>query len=294
MNPAQRGYLYALLATICGSLVYLFSKAALLEVSLSQFGFWWFAMALVWNSAMAVHPRGGFSLKGLGRADFKTLFLMGLVEIVATTSLYAAIAFADNPTVPSFLRNLEYLFISVLGIILLNERYSRLSGIGALLVLSGAFFVGLKTGNLKGLLSMTSALMLLSTSFYAIRTILAKKHIKEIGPVLLAINRAIFLLLFASLFLILNHDSLLIPDKAFLNILAGSFVGPFLTSVFQYSALRYIEASRAAIVQSTTGMFVLGGSLLMFGLLPTSLQMAGGIVTVAGVALMMRARKISG
>jgi drug/metabolite transporter (DMT)-like permease len=294
MNPAKRGYLYALLATICGSLVYLFSKAALLEVSLAQFGFWWFALALVWNSAMAVHPRGGFSLKGLGLADYKTLILMGLVEIVATTSLYAAIAIADNPTVPSFLRNLEYLFISLLGMILLSERYSRLSGTGALLVLSGAFLVGLKTGNLKGLLSTTSALMLLSTSFYAIRTILAKKHIKEIGPVMLAINRAIFLLLFASLFLILNNDSLLIPGKAFLNILAGSFVGPFLTSVFQYSALSYIEASRAAIVQSTTGMFVLGGSLLMFGLLPSGLQMAGGAVTVAGVALMMRARKLSG
>lgn len=293
MNPAKRGYLYALLATICGSLVYLFSKAALLEVSLAQFGFWWFALALVWNSAMAVHPRGGFSLKGLGLADYKTLILMGLVEIVATTSLYAAIAIAENPTVPSFLRNLEYLFISLLGMILLSERYSRLSGTGALLVLSGAFLVGLKTGNLKGLLSTTSALMLLSTSFYAIRTILAKKHIKEIGPVMLAINRAIFLLLFASLFLILNNDSLLIPGKAFLNILAGSFVGPFLTSVFQYSALRYIEASRAAIVQSTTGMFVLGGSLLMFGLLPSGLQMAGGAVTVAGVALMMRARKLS-
>jgi drug/metabolite transporter (DMT)-like permease len=136
--------------------------------------------------------------------------------------------------------------------------------------------------------------MLLSTSFYAIRTILAKKHIKEIGPVMLAINRAIFLLLFASLFLVLNNEPILIPGQAFLNILAGSFVGPFLTSVFQYSALRYIEASRAAIVQSTTGMFVLGGSLLMFGLLPTDLQMAGGAVTVFGVALMMRARKISG
>lgn len=294
MNPVQRGYLYALLATICGSLVYLFSKAALLEVSLAQFGFWWFALALVWNSAMAVHPKGGFSLKGLGRADYKTLILMGLVEIVATTSLYAAIAIADNPTVPSFLRNLEYLFISLLGMILLSEKYSRLSGIGALLVLTGAFFVGLKTVNLKGLLSTTSALMLLSTSFYAIRTILAKKHIKEIGPVMLAINRAIFLLLFASLFLVLNNEPILIPGQAFLNILAGSFVGPFLTSVFQYSALRYIEASRAAIVQSTTGMFVLGGSLLMFGLLPTDLQMAGGAVTVFGVALMMRARKISG
>jgi len=130
--------------------------------------------------------------------------------------------------------------------------------------------------------------MLLSTSFYAARTILAKKHIVEISPVVLALNRAIFLLVFATVFMFAFGFSFLIPLKPLLFIITGSFVGPFLTSIFQYSALRYVEASRAAVVQSTTGLFVLIGAFIVFGNLPESIQIAGGLVTMAGVIFMMR------
>ena len=140
-------------------------------------------------------------------------------------------------------------------------------------------------------MTTTALLMLVTTVFFAIRTITVKKHIGEISPVVLAINRSIFLFIVAVIFLLFTRETLIIPQSAFLNILAGSFVGPFLTSIFQYSALRYIPASRAAIVQSTTGLFVLAGAMLMFKNMPNEVQIAGGLVTIAGVALMMRSRK---
>ncbi len=288
MRTATKGYLYALIATICGSLVYLFSKAALNEITLPQFGFWWFLTAIFWNSLMAAHPRGGFSVKLFSRSDYRTLLYIGLIEIVATSSFYAAIEVSPNPAIPSFLRNLEYLFVSVLGFILLGERFGKVALAGALLTLSGAFIISLRTNTSDSFFTAASGLMLLSTSFYAVRTILAKKHIRDISPVVLAINRAVFLLMFALIFMISGRLNFLIPTHAFINILAGSFVGPFLTSIFQYSALRYIPASRSAIVQSTTGLFVLFGAFLIFGNLPTFVQISGGIVAMVGVVLMMR------
>jgi drug/metabolite transporter (DMT)-like permease len=72
-----------------------------------------------------------------------------------------------------------------------------------------------------------------------------------------------------------------------LNLAAGAFVGPFLTSIFQYSALKYIEASKTAVVLSTTGLFVMAGSIIMFAILPTHLQLFGGVVTMVGVTIMM-------
>ena len=293
MKTATKGYLYALIATICGSLVYLFSKAALNEISLPQFGFWWFLTAIFWNSFMAAHPRGGFTIKSFTPKDYRTLLYIGLIEIVATTSFYAAIEVSPNPAIPSFLRNLEYLFVSLLGLILLSERFGKLSLAGAMLTLSGAFIISLRPNSADSFFTTASGLMLLSTSFYAVRTILAKIHIRHISPVVLAINRAIFLLLFAFAFMLYQGHAFKIPLSAFLNILAGSFVGPFLTSIFQYSALRYIEASRAAIVQSTTGLFVLIGALLIFGNLPAPVQIFGGMVTMAGVVLMMRKGRAS-
>lgn len=288
MKTAIRGYLYAFIATICGSLVYLFSKAALNEINLPQFGFWWFLTAIFWNSLMAMHPRGGFSIMSFTRSDYRTLLYIGLIEIVATSSFYAAIEVSPNPAIPSFLRNLEYLFVSVLGFILLNERYGKVALAGAILTLSGAFIISLRTTSTDSFFTAASGFMLLSTSFYAVRTITAKKHIRKISPVVLAINRAIFLLLFALIFMFTGRYSLKIPAHTFAYIMAGSFVGPFLTSIFQYSALRYIEASKTAIVQSTTGLFVLVGAFLIFGNLPAPIQIFGGLVSMVGLVLMMQ------
>ncbi len=287
MKTTNQGYLYAFIATICMSLVYLFSKAALNEISLPQFGFWWFITAIFWNSLMAVHPRGGFSIKFFTRKDYRTLLYIGLIELVATTAFYAAIEVSPNPAIPSFLRNLEYLFVSVLGFIVLSERFGKVALAGAFLALLGAFIVSLRTTSADSFITVASGLMLLSTAFYAARTVLAKKHISEISPVVLSINRAIFLFLFSLIIMIFGTYSFRIPASAFLNIVVGSFVGPFLTSIFSYSALRYIEASRAAIIQSTTGLFVLIGAFLIFGNLPTAIQVFGGIVTMTGVILMM-------
>jgi len=287
MKSITRGYFYAFIATICGSLVYLFSKAALNEVSLPQFGFYWFLFAIFFNSLMALHPKGGFSISTLTRADYRSLLLIGLIEIVATSSFYAAIAISDNPSVPSFLRNLEYLFVALLGIILLSERFGNYARVGALLTIAGAFIISSRFTSLSSLLTGASGLMLVSTSFFAVRTTLAKKHIREISPVVLAINRAVFLLLFALIFMFSESRSFKVPFSALTWIIAGAFIGPFLTSIFQYSALRYIEASRAAIVQSSTGLFVLIGAFLIFGNFPATIQIFGGILTMAGVVLLM-------
>lgn len=239
---------------------------------------------------MAVHPKGGFSIKSFTRADYLTLLYIGLIELVATTSFYAAIEVSPNPAIPSFLRNLEYLFVSVFGFVLLSERFGKIALAGAFLALLGAFIVSLRTTAADSFITKASGLMLLSTSFYAVRTVLVKKHIREISPVVLSINRAVFLFLFSLLIMLSGRYAFKIPTIAFSNIMVGSFVGPFLTSIFSYSALRYIEASRAAIIQSTTGLFVLVGAFLIFGNLPTPVQVFGGLLTVAGVILMMQKR----
>lgn len=287
ITSTHRGYLYALIATICGSLVYLFSKAALNEISLPAFGFWWFILALFWNTLFALHPKGGFSIRSFTRRDYQNLLLIGVFELAATVSFYIAIKITENPSVPSFLRNLEYLFVTLLGVWLLAERFSIKTGVGAALILAGAFVISFRGADSLGFINATALMMLISTSLYAVRTILVKKHIGEMAPVVLAINRAIFLFLFSVLFIFITGDSLQIPLKAFLNVLAGSFVGPFLTSIFQYSSLKYIPASRTAIIQSTTGLFVLTGALLMFGSFPTPVQVTGGLITIAGVGVMM-------
>jgi drug/metabolite transporter (DMT)-like permease len=287
-SPLLKGYLFAFGATLAGSMVYIFSKAALEEVTLPQFGVYWFSMAIAWNSLLVFRQKERRSISRLNTKNLQFLLLIGLIELVATAAFYSSIQASANPTVPSFLRNLEYIFVTMLGVWLLGERFSRIQQIGVLLTFSGAFIISYKPdATWQNFLIGGTGLMILATVFYGFRTVLAKKHIKQIGPTLLALNRALFLLTLALILILAFGESFAIPQRALINIAIGSFFGPFLTSITQYSALKYIEASKAAIIQSSTGLVVLLGAYLWFGNLPLPYQIAGGMFTIGGVTMLM-------
>lgn len=294
IKPNIKGYGFALLATVAGSTVYIFSKAALEQVSLPQFGVYWFGMAIVWNTLFAFRKAENRKLKSIARSSLKILLLLGCIEIVATGTFYASISVSANPAIPSFLRNMEYIFVTIMGVILLGERFTTIEAIGVMLTFSGAIVISYQKGaTLESFLTGSAGLMLVSTIFYGVRTITAKNHIKSITPIMLALNRALFLLVFAVIMLLVFGQVLVIPLKAFYYIAAGSFFGPFLTSLGQYSALKYLEASRSAIIQSTTALFVLLGAYLFFGKFPLGYQVVGGILTIAGPLLLVIGKKFS-
>jgi len=293
LSPQLKGYSFALSATIAGSTVYIFSKAALDQVSMAQFGVYWFAMAIVWNTLFTLRSKKHRQLQSISRDSFKILVLICFVEIVATGAFFASIFVAVNPAIPSFLKNMEYIFVTLMGVFLLSEKFSRLEVLGVLLTFSGALVISYhKEATLQSYLTGSSGFMLLATIFYGIRTIIAKKNIQVITPTMLAINRSVFLFLFALLMLIVFRDGLSIPHNALIMIIFGSFAGPFLTSLSQYNALKYIEASRSAIIQSTTALFVLVTAYLVFGRFPLGYQLAGGALTIAGPMLLMIGKRI--
>lgn len=293
LKPEWKGYAWILLATVTGSTVYIFSKAALNEVSLFQFGFWWFSTAIVWNLLFTLRSPESRRMRAIPPSTLKALLILGLVEMIATGTFYAAIEASGNPSIPAFLRNLEYIFVTLLGVILLRERFRGWEIAGVILTITGAFVISYhRGGTLSTYLTGSSGLMLICTAVYAIRTILAKKFIHTITPTQMAINRALFLFTLSTILMVSFGQAIRIPNRALISILIGSFLGPFLTSISQYSALKYIEASRAAIIQSTTALFTVIGVFLYFGKLPMAYQVAGGIITIGGVMLIMIGRKI--
>ncbi|MBU2652214.1 MAG: DMT family transporter, partial [Bacteroidetes bacterium] len=282
-DPRLKGYSLALLATLAGSTVYIFSKAALNQVSLAQFGVYWFAFAIFWNVLYALRLPKFRAFPLIRGHSLRMLMLIGIIELIATGAFYAAIRTSENPAIPSFLRNMEYIFVTLMGVMILKERFTIMELIGVILTFSGALVISYNRElTLTSFITGTSGFMLLSTSFYGVRTIMVKTHIRALTPSILAINRALFLFTTAFLILMIRGESLEIPTRVMVNIAIGSFFGPFLTSIGQYSALKYIEASRLAILQSTTAMFVLIGAYLIFGRFPLGYQLAGGAMTIAG------------
>jgi drug/metabolite transporter (DMT)-like permease len=114
----------------------------------------------------------------------------------------------------------------------------------------------------------------------------AKSRIKDIHPGILTLNRVVFLFVFAVAAMFIRHESFVVSGRAVMNMAIGSLLGPFMTGFAQYSALKYIEASRTMIIQSTRALFVMVGSMIYLSLLPELFQLVGGLITIAGVIVM--------
>jgi drug/metabolite transporter (DMT)-like permease len=281
-----KGYLYAFIGVIAVSNVYIFSKAALNEVSLAQFGIYWFAFGFLWNILFAFQQKKIPTIKTFGKNQYLLLLTLGILEIAGTSFFFLAIHTVPNPAVVSFIGNVNPVFVTILGFIFLRERFNVPELIGMALALLGAFIISYQGSDvLQNLFIEGTDYMILSGFIYSFSTVIAKKNVKRLGPSIMALSRTLHLFLFSVAALWYLGQSIHISSSALLNIIIGSTLGPFLAAVTGYQALRYIEAGRASILGSSKGLFVLIGAFFYFGTLPQIHQIYGGLISISGVIL---------
>ena len=286
ITTTVKGYFLAIVAVIAVSNVYIFSKAALSEVSLPQFGVYWFAFGLFWILLFAWYRKSFSIIKELTLKKYLLLLILGLVEVIGTYFFFKAIHTMSNPTIVSFIGNISPVFVITLSFILLKERFNTLEFIGMSFALLGAFVISYKGNtNIQNMFINGTQYILFSSVLGSINAVVIKKNIKRIHPTILTISRSFFLLIFSIAALVYTQESLEISRIAFRNILIGSVLGPFLTVIAGYLALQYIPLSKKAIIASTKGLFVLLGSYLYFGQFPTTIALIGGLVSIIGVLL---------
>jgi drug/metabolite transporter (DMT)-like permease len=283
-HPVIKGYLLAFIATLGMSNVYIFSKAALKEIHLIQFGFYWFGFAMLWTLIYLIFTGKIKSAENLNQKSKILLIIIGIFELCAAVTLFISISLVENPAVVSFLSNLTPIFVTIFGIYVLKERFNMIEAIGILLTLTGAIIISY-TGqtSLKEIFAEGTGWILLSSLFLSISIIIAKSRITKIDPSILTLNRIAYLFFFSLALMIGKNQNVSIPGTAMFNIFMGSIIGPFLTGLAQYSALKYIEASRTMIIQATRGLFVMTGAIIYLSILPQKMQIIGGTITIIGV-----------
>ncbi len=291
MNNQLKGYLLAFLSVIAVSNVYIFSKAALNEVSLAQFGTYWFGFGLIWLILFGLKNKSFALIKLFKRKQFLLLLLLGSIELVATTFFFKAIHTIPNPAITSFLGNISPVFVLTLSFVFLKERLNKLEIIGVVIALLGAFIIGYKGGtNIKNMFIDGSQYIIYSSFLFSTVSVVSKKFITELSPLLIALNRTIFLFIFSMIIMYYEHQSFSIPSSAFKNLFIGSILGPFLTAVTGLLALQYIDLSKKSIISSTKSLFVLFGAYLYFGQFPKTYEIFGGILSITGVLLIIIGR----
>ncbi len=299
INPTVKGISLAFMATLGMANVYVFSKAALLEVSYFQFQFYWFGFAIIWILPFLFITGIIKKIPKLSRSSRITLVIIGILELGSSTMMFLAIQLAENPTTISFLSNLTPIFVTILGIRFLDERFNAVEAMGIILTIGGVILISYtRDTTIAEFFGKGSGWILVSSIFASASIITAKSRIKDIHPGILTLNRVIFIFIFGVISIIMRQESFHIPGSAAMNMAIGSLLGPFLTGFAQYSALRFIEASRTMIIQSTRSLFVLVGSMIYLSILPEMLQVIGGIITIVGVIILtwgkMRNRKKAG
>jgi drug/metabolite transporter (DMT)-like permease len=299
MKPDERlkGYAWAFVAVLAMSNVYIFSKAALNEVQLIQFGFFWFLFGLLWNLIFAIKTCKISTFRNLRREQLTVLVLIGLLEIIGTTSFFSGIRSIENPGIASFLANMTPVFVTLLGISILGERFNRVEASGMLLTVIGALVISYSgQKSLQDFFLPGAEYIVFSSLVFAVSTIVVKKNVLRLPPALLSLNRVLYLFLFSTVMIISLGGSFQVSSSALLNMGIGSILGPFLAVLAAYNALKYIEASRQSILGSTKGLFVLAGAFVYFRAIPEGYQVLGGIITIIGVVLVTfgRKKKITG
>ncbi len=289
-----KGYLFTLIGVLAMSNVYIFSKAALQELKLPQFGFYWFATGLILSLLLAFKQKSFKKVKEFSKRDFLLLMLFGLIEIASTTFFFLAINTMPNPAIVAFMGNLTPVFVLILGFIILKERFNKLEITGIILTLSAAFMLSYNPKWIKpeDMFIDGSIYVLLFAMLGASSAILMKLNVVKFSPVILTINRTTFLFLFSFLMMKLQGLSFEISPTALKNVLIGAFLGPFLTATAGLYAIKYIEVSRKSILSSTKGLFVLIGSYLYFNKVPGRLQIFGGILSILGVILIITGKQL--
>lgn len=286
ISATLKGVLLAFVSVIAVSNVYIFSKAALMEVSLAQFGVYWFSFGLLWIFVYGCTQHTFRSITSFAKTNMGILLLLGVIEVIGTYFFFKAIHTIPNPAITSFIGNVSPVFIISLSFVFLKERFNSLEFFGMVLAILGAFIISYKgDASFSDMFIDGTQYVIYSSVFAAVSAVIIKKNIKNINPIILTTNRSLFLLIFSVIALVYTKESLVINFKPLLNIFIGATLGPFLTVIAGYLALQYIPLSQRAIITSTKGLFVLLGAYLYFGQFPQVIALIGGLITIIGLLL---------
>lgn len=279
------GYIYAFGAALALSSSFIFSKSALNEVSMIQFGFVWFTFGVLWNGTWYIARRRYWDFKGNWIPRVRVAVGIAFLEALATGLFYMAIREMENPAVVSFIGNIGPVFVTLMGITLLQERFTRKQFAGILVTIAGVFVINFRDGAFSGFLDPGAIYVILASLFFSFATIAGRRFKENLDPELMSLIRSVLLsLIFFILFLLMSED-IRFTISAWKNLALGSLFETLLTIVFAYQALRRIAATSTSLIISSKAVWTLLLAWLFLGVFPTAMQLAGGILTLAGVYL---------
>lgn len=285
MKQNTSGYLFALGAALALSSSFVFSKSALNQVSMIQFGAVWFTMGVAWNALWYFGQR---KYRGFGnncKKKLSVVFLIAILEGIATGLFYLAINAMENPAVVSFIGNIGPVFVTIMGITLLRERFRRWQLAGIIITIAGVFIINFRDGAFLGFLDPGAMYVIAASFFFSLATISGRKFRNHLEPELMSLVRTMMLSVVFVILMLGSGEGLAFSGAVWRDLALGSLFETLLTIVFAYQALRRIEATTTSLIISSKGVWTLILAWIFLHVFPTGIQVVGGLITLAGIYL---------
>ncbi|GMV30716.1 MAG: hypothetical protein AMXMBFR59_28410 [Rhodanobacteraceae bacterium] len=230
----------------------------------------------------------------LGAADLAITLLSGTLGIAVADSLYLTALNRLGAARMGVLGNFYSPFVILLSVLFLGERLAPLQVLGFVLVTSGVLVVGARAATTpaeRRELRRGLALGIGSIALMALAIVMVKR-VLETQPLIWMVALRLFggvgglLLLFAW-----RRESPWAPTGGapvrWPVVLAGAFVGQYLSMLFWLGGYKYTSASVAAILNETTSIFIVLLAAAFLGEALTRRKLFGVALTVSGVACML-------
>jgi len=213
-----------------------------------------------------------------------TVFFLAVGALVgiSTSINYMAVSFIE-PGVAALLSEMSILFGVALGVFWLRDRLTRQQAIGAVVAIAGVIVITFQPGDFLRL----GALMVIASSFlYAYHAAIVKRY----GGGMDFLEFFVWRLVATTGILILSaavQSQLTFPPNAVawtLVIVAGT-VDVVISRALYYLALRRLSISLHSLIFTLSPVVAILWSLALFGSQPAPRDLVGGVVVLAGVAI---------
>ena len=279
----SKGVILAILSSLSGSYLFIFSKKALFTTSTFLFCAYYYLFSSILFSLYFLLTGNIKTFLKESKNNLKIFLTIGIIEFLSIFTLFWAVKLTD-PTVVSFFNNTQTLFIIFWGCLFLKEKFNKLEFLGAIIVICGVITITYRAGNptlFATFLTLTSALL------FSITVIITKKFCTSINPTSFAYFRSLFIFLVSTTLIFIMNKTKTMDISGLKYIFLGSFFGPFLNILFYFKSLKFIEASKTSLLRSSLPLFVLFNSILFLKMHPTLREISGGIVVIVGLIILV-------
>ncbi|MCX7827165.1 MAG: DMT family transporter [Verrucomicrobiae bacterium] len=279
MRP--RGAALAIVSTALVATNYVTAKVALSSLNLETFFFLWFAAASVLSAGhQLASKRSAFFTECV--QHWRALVPMAALGAVSNVLFFAGIGVLD-PAISAICYRTELIFSVWLGIVTLKERLNRMEWCGFALVVAGLAVIYYRAGTA---LSIGAMVMVVSAFLGVISNWLAKRADPDVDVGLMVAVRCLGSLVFAVVYvLVTGRFNSSVPALPLTMVAIGAMMGPFLSFICYFAALRYMDFSKVSILRNSEPVFAAIYGVVFLGAFPGGRQLAGCVLVLAGVLL---------